>query len=414
MTDEREEPVPYWLESAAPFDPQARPPNMPPTARWPFPPINRALLDAIDWSKVPIPPAAPPWFPSSPPSIKPAPAAEHLDSGNYWGAAPALPGTTPTPLSTGGILGSLGQPQYGDRQPPAWPQARNAFGESQPQPSEPDFVQDALRGGAAIIARRERPQNVPPPRPNASNVDTDRYYLSPVPQAPTWEQTVTTATPWSPLAKPPSQTSWGELTNGIDCRTSGGNTSCITPGGHQFDIPGAFPDGVTIAPGQPGFHYYSRPDGPVPLDPSALMQGVIDSPTVGPRQHVHPATPQGTLNEATPAGAYDALRAAYKVLQSGLGGGFVDPSSIPDTTLNPVKSYLIRDQNGMLMAVNITQPGHGLDPGIVVRYVTESPPGATIQNEGSGLGWLQQPGSPFADQIAGVWKGHAQEIMKKI
>jgi len=62
---------------------------MPPTARWPFAPINRALLDAIDWSKVPIPPAAPPWFPSAAPSAKPAPAPEHLDSGNAASAQEA-------------------------------------------------------------------------------------------------------------------------------------------------------------------------------------------------------------------------------------------------------------------------------------------------------------------------------------
>jgi len=408
MTEEREESVPYWLKSAAPFGPQGRPPSVPPSARWPFPPINRALLDAIDWSKVPILPAAPPWFPSAAPATKPAPAAEHLDSGNYWGAAPALPGTTPTPLSTGGILGSLGQRQYGDREPPAWPQARNAFGESQPLSTEPDLVREALRAGAATVARHSQREKIPPaaqPIPTADHVDADRYYLAPVPQAPTWEQTVTTATPWSPLAKSPSQTSWGELTNGIDCRTSGGNTSCITPGGHQFNIPGAFPDGLTIAPGQPRYHYYSKPDGPVRFDLSALTQGVIDNPTVGPPQHVHPATPRGTLNEATPTTLYDELQAFLR-------GGAVPP--VADLPFNPVKSYLVKDQNGLPMIVNITQPEHGLHPGIVVRYVTESPSGATIQNEGSGLGLLQTRSSPIADEINGVWQGHAQDIIRKM
>ncbi len=100
--------------------------------------------------------------------------------------------------------------------------------------------------------------------------------------------------------------------------------------------------------------------------------------------------------------------------ESVMGGDSVDQSSIPELSFNPVKSYLVKDQNGMPMVVNSTQPGHRLDPGIVVRYVTESPSGATIQSEGSGLGWLQQPGSPFADQIAGVWRGHAQEIVKKM
>jgi len=119
------------------------------------------------------------------------------------------------------------------------------------------------------------------------------------------------------------------------------------------------------------------------------------------------ATPQGTLNEASPPGAYNALQAA-------MGGDSVDQSSIPELSFNPVKSYLVRDQNGLLMAVNITQPGHRLDPGIVVRYVTESPSGATIQNEGSGLGWLQQPGMLTAGPISRVWQGQAQEIMGKM
>ena len=266
-------------------------------------------------------------------------------------------------------------------------------------PPAPTALQDAAAipapGGTAL-------RDVAPQPLSQSDL-----YLSPVPQAPTWEQTVTTATPWSPLAKPPSATSWGELTNGIDCRTSDGNTHCITPGGHQFDIAGAFADGLTIAPGQPRYHYYSTPDGPVRFDPSALTQGVIDNPTVGPPRLVHPATPQGTLNEATPPSLYDAVQAFLRRES-------VYPPSMAELPFNPVKSYLTKDQNGLPMVVNITQPEHGLDPGVVARYVTESPSGATIQNEGSGLGWLQQPGSRFAGPISEVWQGHAQEIMGKM
>jgi hypothetical protein len=83
------------------------------------------------------------------------------------------------------------------------------------------------------------------------------------------------------------------------------------------------------------------------------------------------------------------------------------------TPQNPVRSYLTRDQTGALMVVNVTAPGHGLRPGIVIRYVTESPQGATIQNEGSGLGALQAPGALLSDQINSVWDAQSREIIEE-
>jgi hypothetical protein len=109
MTNEREESVPYWLKTVAP-------PALSPTGPWPFPPINSALLAMIDPSKLPIPPATPPWFPPAAPASNLAAPATHLDSANFWSAAPALP-ASPAPLSTRGVLGSFGQPQYGVREP---------------------------------------------------------------------------------------------------------------------------------------------------------------------------------------------------------------------------------------------------------------------------------------------------------
>lgn len=55
-----------------------------------------------------------------------------------------------------------------------------------------------------------------------------------------------------------------------------------------------------------------------------LMQGVIDNPAPGPRMLNHPATPQGTLNEATPPLDYYAFLGATRL-----------PYGAP---LNPVKS----------------------------------------------------------------------------
>ena len=125
MTNQRDEFGPYWLQTAAPFGAQPGPPGAP----WPFPRINSALLAMFDSSKLPIPPATPPWFPAAAPTGVPAAVApEHLESAKYWGAAPALP-AVPAPLSNRGVLGSLGAPQYGadgaTPEPPA--QSRNYF-----------------------------------------------------------------------------------------------------------------------------------------------------------------------------------------------------------------------------------------------------------------------------------------------
>jgi hypothetical protein len=148
------------------------------------------------------------------------------------------------------------------------------------------------------------------------------------------------------------------------------------------------PDGIRFAPGQPYYHYYSTPDGPVRFDPQALTQGMIDRPTPGHTSFVRPATPQGTLNEATPL------------------VGFQPP-------ITPVTSYVTADQNGTPVVVNVTQPRHLLHPGVVIRYVTTSPSGSTIQNEGTGLAPIQAPGSWFENHLSNAWRGLSQDIMNE-
>lgn len=223
-------------------------------------------------------------------------------------------------------------------------------------------------------------------------------YLSPVPKGPDWEQVVPGATPWSPLAPPPKPTQWGEVLTGIECTRSadGNSVTCITPGGRQATLPAeGFPE--YIGPGQPSYHYYNVPVGGTRADPTQLMQAVINEPTPGPTGLVKPATPEGTINEATPAWAYNATIATAKEL--------------PGTPFNQVKSYLTTDQYGAPMMVNVTRPAHGLAPGVVMRYVTTGPSGSTIQNEGSGLGAPQSRASPIADPINNVWLGQSRRFI---
>jgi hypothetical protein len=212
-----------------------------------------------------------------------------------------------------------------------------------------------------------------------------------VPPAPNWDQVVPGPTPWSPLAPPPKPTQWGDVLTGIECTRSadGNSATCITPGGRQATVPATgFPE--YIGPGERNYHYYNKPVGGTRADPTQLMQAVINEPTPGPGGGmVSPATPEGPMNEATPPSLY------YPWL-------FLSKERF-GASLNPVKSYLTTDQYGAPMMVNVTLPEHNLAPGVVMRYVTTGPSGSTIQNEGTGLGLLQNPASPLANPINNVW-----------
>jgi hypothetical protein len=78
-----------------------------------------------------------------------------------------------------------------------------------------------------------------------------------------------------------------------------------------------------------------------------------------------PQTPEGTPNEATPEWLYNLLTMP-------LPGRFGGPIIPYGKMINPVRSYLTTDQNGRQIVVNVTEPGHMLHPGYVVRYVTPS------------------------------------------
>ena len=152
-----------------------------------------------------------------------------------------------------------------------------------------------------------------------------------------------------------------------------------------------------LDPGVDHYHAYSTPDGPYPDPAETLRQHIINVPTPGPRRFVRPATREGTLNEATPEWVYD-----YLVGQLGVPYG---------TVINPVRSYLATDKSGNQIVVNVTERNHGLHPGYVVRHVTTSNEGSTIQNEGEGSGFWQGPYSPapFREWINGAWRGLYQK-----
>jgi hypothetical protein len=152
-------------------------------------------------------------------------------------------------------------------------------------------------------------------------------------------------------------------------------------------------DQLRISPEHETHHYYSVPVPAPSATPGSLTTGLINHPTPGPVGAVRPATPEGTPNPAAP-GIADAV------------GSW------------PVKSYLTKDQNGVPMIVNVTQPGHPLYPGVVIRYEAASPSGPTIQNEGTGVSglqkptwWLLQRSNDFLTDH--VWRGQSEDIINE-
>ncbi len=205
---------------------------------------------------------------------------------------------------------------------------------------------------------------------------------------------------WSDGTRPGSATS--QQVTPVNCTTVNGSMDCTSPGGISFS-------GVRASPGFPerldsataDKHAYSVPDGPYADSARTMRQDVINLPTPGPTKLVRPATPEGTPNEATPEWLYNLLTMP-------LPGRFGGPIIPYGKMINPVRSYLTTDQNGRQIVVNVTEPGHMLHPGYVVRYVTPSDGGPTIQNEGEGSGILQGSFSqrtPLAGLINSAWEG---------
>jgi hypothetical protein len=323
-------------------------------------------------------------FAQSAPPAWPAPSMEESSvtpmawlEGAQWQATPETT-SWPEPLPT--VPSTIND---GPIDPPVIRRRRPAAGRS---PMGPPFLDEA-------------PQNYP-------------SHLAPVPRGPEWEQVVRGPTPWSPLAKPPRATDWGRFFAGPECSVGEDSATCTTPSGRTAPFPrGGLRPGTRFAPGESDYHSYNIPDGPVPAGASSITPGVIERPTRGPAHLVRPASPEGTLNEATPGGA--AYNTAVGL--AALGSRYA-PYESDIRRIGPVKSYLTRDQSGMQIVVNVTEPGHPLYPGVVIRYVTESPSGATIWNEGTGRGWLQGPDGPAVVRDRGnnwVWRGQAREILDR-
>ncbi|MFA9231189.1 MAG: RHS repeat-associated core domain-containing protein [Microgenomates group bacterium] len=171
------------------------------------------------------------------------------------------------------------------------------------------------------------------------------------------------------------------------CVSINGTTTCRGNGQYktQFPTPSSWDDNSWFGPGTKNYHFYDKSvlDPHSSFDVDCLLAGLYKGPDPLPSNG---ATPNGTHNYANPGGWGDGLDA------------------------NPVISYAFTDPvSGFSGIVNVTMRGHGLSDGIVVRLAT--PRG--ILTYGEGNSWLQSPGSPFKDDINGVWPQMNADIMNK-
>ena len=138
-------------------------------------------------------------------------------------------------------------------------------------------------------------------------------------------------------------------------------------------------------------HVYDRRTAHQKSD-AAVQRSIVNDPTPGedaPATPATPATPAGTLNAATPKGGRGLLARASALLGN-------DPKS-------PVKSYTTNDRIGNVWVINVTQPGHGLHFGYVLRGSVN---GEVIS---IGEGWAAPQAVPvLSGYINDVWVGHNQ------
>lgn len=178
--------------------------------------------------------------------------------------------------------------------------------------------------------------------------------------------------------------------DGRDCVSRNGKTTCSVPvTGSRIPktISFATPQGVsgTLKTGSPANHVYDKRT-PHQKEDGAVQRSMVNDPTPGKDE---PATPTGTPNNATPEGGRGVLARAGAILGN-------NPES-------PVKSYTAKDSNGNIWVINVTQPGHGLHFGYVLR--------GSVNGEAIsiGEGWAIPQAVPLlSEYINDVWEGHNQ------
>jgi RHS repeat-associated protein len=165
--------------------------------------------------------------------------------------------------------------------------------------------------------------------------------------------------------------------DGRDCTTANGTTRCVT---QTYDVSFRAQSGFRdFTSRSDNYHFYSVPVLATAVSVSDARAQLVASPTPG---FSNGASPNGTPNDATPI----------------LGGLFAK-------AISPVMSFTVTNmKDGQPAIVNVTERGHELASGIVVREAVSSPLGGSfIQTWGEGTAPLQAPGSVSGALINGIW-----------
>lgn len=165
--------------------------------------------------------------------------------------------------------------------------------------------------------------------------------------------------------------------DGRDCATANGMTRCVTQAYDvSFNAQAGFRDFTSQSE---NYHFYSVPVVAMAVPVADARAQLIASPTPG---FSNGASANGTPNDATPI----------------LGG-------LLPNAISPVMSFTVMNmKDGQPAIVNVTERGHALASGIVVREAGSSALGGSlIQTWGEGTARLQAAGTYSGAIINSVW-----------
>ena len=168
--------------------------------------------------------------------------------------------------------------------------------------------------------------------------------------------------------------------DGRECVSADGTTRCTPykqgdglPQEIVFPTPDEWPDHTSDTSFWAHEYRYESPTG---KSEQSVQQSIVNDPTTGDDR---PTTPEGTPNDAGP--------------QSGLRNLLTYISD------SPVRSHTFVDDKGNTWTVNVTEKGHPLFPGFVLRGAVDG----KIITYGQGVGKLQAGGAVSQLIIDNVW-----------
>ena len=172
------------------------------------------------------------------------------------------------------------------------------------------------------------------------------------------------------------------------CKTNGNTMTCDpeVKGMPTITIPKPVGFPSRLDGSQKNAHQYDKQKSAGPGTAGktkAIQQAIVKDPTPGADQ---PATPTGTINNATPTSGFRSLAP-------------ID---------SPVISYSATAPSGNTIVINVTLPGHPLHPGVVMRGAVSEGGEAVVHNAGVGTGVLQS-NADFGDAMFNnVWYEQSQ------